>query len=64
MTKAELLHFLEPFTGDIRILTYAEGEPDPVSIEKAEYAIVDGKGTALLKLSSVRVSWDYPEEKR
>lgn len=63
MTKVELLHFLEPFADDIRILVYGPYEPDPVSIEKAEYATVDSRGTVLLKLSSVRVRWDEPEDR-
>lgn len=64
VTKAELIRFLEPFTDDVRILTYSATDPDPGSIESAEYAAVDDRGTVLLKLSSVRVGWDYPEEKK
>jgi hypothetical protein len=63
VTKAELIRFLEPFADDIRILVYGLYEPDPISIEKAEHATVDGEGTALLKLSSARVRWEEPEDR-
>jgi len=60
MTKAELIKFLEPFSDDTRVMTYSIGAPDPVSIERAEYATVDHRGTVLLRLSMVRVSWEEP----
>ena len=63
MTKAEIIKALEPFADNTRVLTWSEIDPDPVSIESAGYKVVDGTNAVLLKLSSVRVGWDYPEGK-